>query len=98
MSRGPIPNKPGDRPTAREVIALARTFCASPGHNIGGALHIVLDDGNLEEGNIRFCLNALNRGACHCGRRVCGEGVTLALALLKLTRTQRYKVYANLWQ
>lgn len=54
-------------------------------HPVGGSLHIVTDDSNLEDDSVRSCLNyALERGDHY--------GACLALLLLHMTKTQRGKV------
>jgi len=37
-----------------DVFALVRHYYESPGNGAGGALHIVLDDGNLSLGHLLF--------------------------------------------
>ena len=49
MGRGRIPDKPADRPTVPEVVELARRCYAKPGNGVGGTLHAILDDGNIED-------------------------------------------------
>lgn len=88
MSRGPIPDKPKDRPSVPEVAELARAYYEKPGNGCGGSLHIVLDDGNLEDGHIEFCRT-------YAAERDDADGVRLAELLLQMTPTQRHKVYAR---
>lgn len=38
--------------TLQEAVA---EFYSNPACNVGGPLHIVVDDGNVEEANIRWC-------------------------------------------
>lgn len=56
----------------------------------GGLLHIVTDDGNLEDDDIRFCLNLCNehpeREESEIGKLFCNE-------LLKLPMEKRRLVY-----
>jgi hypothetical protein len=55
---------------------------------VGGALHIVLDDGNLKNYNIEYCLGVIEE---------LEEDKELFLKcannLLKMTQTQRLKLY-----
>jgi hypothetical protein len=90
MARGPIPDKPRDRPTVPEVLPLARRYYETPGNEAGGHLHVVLDDGNLED---TFILNSFDR-AFEEGDV---DGYVLAANLLAMTRTQRRKLYARFW-
>lgn len=38
-----------DRPTVPDVLLLARAYCAKPGNSVGGDLHIVLEDRNVQD-------------------------------------------------
>lgn len=52
---------------------------------VWGSLHIVLDDGNVSDADVRFCVDcARQRGDV--------EGERLALILLQMSRTQRLKL------
>jgi hypothetical protein len=57
------------------------------GNNVGGALHIVVDDNNVETGHIVWCL----MDGPHNHR---DEMYTLACALLDLTLPERFAVTA----
>lgn len=50
MSRGPIPNKPANRPTVPDVLDMVRQYLARPENFNGGELHVQLADGNIGEG------------------------------------------------
>jgi len=54
----------------------------------GGWLHIALDDGNLERGNIQFCHDQAVENNDPAG-------ASLARLLLDMSYTQRAKLYAN---
>jgi hypothetical protein len=83
MARGPIPDKPRDRPTVPEVVAMAKRYYEKPGNNV------VLDDGNLEDAFIvRSFDRAFEEGDV--------DGYVLAANLLGMTRTQRRQVYASI--
>jgi len=51
----------------------------------GGSLHIVLDDGNIEDADVRFCVEE----AIKLNDRA---GELLGRILLRMSRTQRLKV------
>jgi hypothetical protein len=54
-------------------------------HLAWGALHIVLDDGNVENKHVRFCIqSAESEGDT--------EGLELARILLRMSKTQRLKL------
>jgi hypothetical protein len=80
------PDKVPDRPTVPEVRALASAYYRMPGNSVGGCLHVVLDDGNLEDGSVASCRDY----AAKCDD---AAGVELAEKLLQMTVTQRKKVY-----
>lgn len=76
-----------DRPTVPEVLPLAKAFYED--NPVGGVLHIVLDDGNLHDEHIRFCLTEARKENDT-------RAIELAELLLRMTMTQRRKVYASL--
>lgn len=77
----------GTRPTVDQFMDVARSYIeANP---IGGALHIVVDDGNLEDSSVAFCIDfALKEGD--------GYGAALALLMLHMSKTQRGRI-ATRW-
>lgn len=62
-------------------------YRAIEGNNMGGSLHIVLDDGNTEYNHVKWCIEYA---------RKCGDlkGVELGETLLRMSRTQRRKLAA----
>lgn len=75
------------KPTIPEVVPLVREFKSRPGNNIGGSLHIVLEDGNFEACHTECCLErAKERGDY--------AAVALARILLQMSKTQRKKLSA----
>lgn len=89
MARGPIPDKPADRPKVPEVVEMARRYYAKAGNEVGGNLHVVLDDGNLDDG----CCGSARARAFAAGDF---DGFKLADALCAMTRTQRRRVCRSL--
>jgi len=79
-----------EKPTVPDVLPIVNDFYRIPGNEVGGALHITLEDGNVEDGNVRFCVEVA----------VFGEGpfepdptgLLLGLVLLRMTKTQRLKL------
>lgn len=55
---------------------------------VGCHLHIVLDDGNVEDSHVKFCLDEAKEEGCQ-------ECVTLAEKLLLMSKTQRRKLYSR---
>lgn len=74
------------KPTVPEVIALARALYETDHGTVGGCLHIVLDDGNMD--SVPFCLQWAKDHDC-------GQCIVLAEMLLRMTKTQRRKLYAR---
>ena len=73
------------KPTIPEVRDSFRAYLAQ--HPTWGSLHIVLDDGNVEDSSVEFCLDF----ARECGD---AEGERLARILLRMSKTQRLKLGA----
>lgn len=79
-----------DKPTVPEVLPQVVEYYRLPGNGAGGSLHIVLDEGNVSDDNVRFCIGwARDHGD--------DAGVQLAEVLLRMSRTQRRKLYAMSW-
>lgn len=77
-----------DRPTVPEMAEWVREFYRMPGNEVGGSLHIVLDDKNLADHHVASCIEfARERGDA--------EGERLAETLARMSVTQRRKL-ANL--
>jgi hypothetical protein len=93
VARGPIPDKPADRPKVPEVLKAANAFLADPRHIVGGALHMVLEDGNWQDGHIEYCRKKAVEW-CHCRRKPCQAAIDLCDQLLALTGTQRRRIAA----
>jgi hypothetical protein len=74
------------KPTVPEVLPLARAIYAR--NHVGCCLHIVLDDENVGDGDVQFCLEQ----AVKREHKDCEE---LARKLLSMTRTQRRKIGAS---
>lgn len=75
------------KPTVPDVAPLVRAYYALPLNGAGGSLHIVLDDGNVSDGDVEFCVaRAEERGD--------EDGAALARVLLRMSKTQRRKLVA----
>ncbi len=73
------------KPTIPEVLPVVHDYYAKPGNGQGGSLHIVLDDGNVDDGNVVFCRQwAVDHHD--------PDGVRLADLLLRMSTTQRRKL------
>lgn len=73
------------KPTVPDVLPLVRAYYAKPENGVGGNLHIVLDDGNVEDSHVRFCLDRAHEAGD-------ADGIALAGLLLRMSRTQRLKL------
>ena len=78
------------KPTINEVIPLVNKYYSMPENGCGGSLHNVLDDGNISDRDILFCLDEAKKNSDK-------EGIELANLLLKMSKIQRRKVYMELW-
>jgi hypothetical protein len=77
-------DKPRDRPTVPDVLPLVRAIYER--HCAGCCLHIITDDGNVEQHSADFCVEcARERGHDDCLRA--------AELLAQMTSTQRHRVF-----
>lgn len=74
------------KPTIPDVWPLVVAYYAKPGNGAGGNLHIVLDDGNVCDESVRFCLKEAKNKSDN-------DGVALAEKLLLMSKTQRKKLH-----
>lgn len=75
-----------DKPTVPEVLPIVKAYYAKPGNGVGGSLHVVLDDGNIETKFVEECRE-------YARQNNDSDGVALADLLLKMSYTQRKKLY-----
>ena|SRR5208337_113616 len=75
--------------TMLDVLPLIEKFKKIPGNSCGGSLHIILDDGNIDDGCVRFCIEEATTRGDPFGREIAEQ-------LLVLSKTQRRKLCA-LW-
>lgn len=73
------------RPTVPEVLLHARAYYAKPGNGVGGNLHLVLDNRNVTDDHVRYCLERAEAEGDI-------DGAALAKMLLQMTKTQRLKL------
>jgi hypothetical protein len=73
------------KPAIHELVAATKAYYSLPNNAAGGKLHIVLDDGNIKDEHIKWCIDyALRLGD--------NEGVMLGRMLLNASKTQRTKL------
>ena len=74
----------------RELCELIQEYYLD--NSSGGTLHIVLDDGNLEEHHIQWCLdNSIKDGKDERAK-------VIAEKLLKATPAKRLRLYEDHWE
>lgn len=64
---------------------MASNYLATPGNGAGGSLHVVLDDANVADSDVRFCLACASKSGDW-------RGVLLAAAILALSKSQRHRL------
>jgi len=75
-----------NKPTVPEVLPKVQAYYQN--NPAGGNLHIVLEDGNVNDSHVQFCLEQASRKGDN-------EGVDLAQLLMRMTKTQRLKLRAQ---
>ena len=77
--------------TNDEILELIEYFYnIKPENGAGGCLHNVLDDGNLSDNDIKWCINYAKENEDF-------EAVLLAYVLLGLSEKQRENIYIEYW-
>lgn len=76
-----------------DVLPLLKEYCSREGNSVGGNLHIVLDDGNIEDDNIAFCLRQ-----CLYSNPMDNLGAALCHLLKDMSKTQRKKISAMMYK
>jgi hypothetical protein len=76
------------KPTIPQVLPLLERYYSLPGNSVGGVLHVVLEDGNVDDGHVLGCCDR----ALHESEPLVHEGAALALVLLAVSKTQRRKL------
>lgn len=73
------------KPTVPAVKPLIDWYYAQAGNGAGGSLHVVLDDGNVADSHVIFCIEWAKREGDKAGE-IIGE------LLLLMSSTQRLKL------
>lgn len=73
-----------------EVMSLAEQYVRQSQNNTGGSLHIVLEDLNIDDEDVEWCIT-------HAEDREDPEGVTLGLLLRALSVPQRLHIAKHCW-
>ena len=75
----------GEKPTIPDVLPLVLEYYQD--NLAGGSLHIVLDDGNVDDEDVETCIKWARENNDE-------RGEILGRVLLRMSRTQRRKLYA----
>lgn len=74
------------KPSVRDVLPLVLSYYSRPGNGAGGLLHIVLDDGNVDDDDVQYCYGRACEEEDH-------EAITLADLMLRMSKSQRLRLY-----
>lgn len=77
-------------PPFDSLMERVRALYATEHGAVGGCLHIVLDDGNLEDENVEFCIGWAEDHGCTICR-------PLAIDLLAVDQATRQRIYENVY-
>lgn len=83
------------RPAVPEVMPLVNAYYAFTDCGVGGSLHIVLDDKNIEDTHIQFCIQCAQDPEFWVAKHYGGHdeaGELLGRILLLMSHTQRSKL------
>ena len=76
--------------TIPEVLDMFIAYFNKPENGAWGSLHVVLDDGNVQDDSVNFCLD-------YAVQTKDNDGEELAKLLLKMSKTQRLKLPQVVW-
>lgn len=85
MKQNVIPQELSTKPTVSEVLPIMYSYRDTEGNGVGGSLHIVLDDGNVNNDDIIWCIEFAKKNKDKAG-------VELGEILLRMSKTQRKKL------
>lgn len=74
--------------TVPQLIEECKKYYSLPNNGVGGSLHIVLDDGNIADHHITYCIQ-------YAKEQNDIEGEKLGQLLLQASKTQRKKILNN---
>lgn len=74
--------------TVPQLIEECKKYYAMPNNSTGGNLHIVLDDENIKDNHIKFCIETAESNGDKAG-------VMLGKLLLQASMTQRRKLVSS---
>lgn len=74
-----------------DIVPLVREFKKNPDNGVGGNLHIFLEDGNIEDDHIAFCLSK-------CVERGDDLGEAICRLSLRMSHTQRKRLSREFYE
>lgn len=74
-----------DRPKVPDVLPLAERYMTRPGNLSGGSLHVVLEEGDVDDASVASCVP-------YAEAMGDAEGAELARLMLRMSPTQRGKI------
>ena len=73
------------KPTVPEVLPLVAAYRDMPGNGVGGNFHIVLDECNVTDEDVAYCLTRARENGDNAG-------IHLGELLMRMSKTQRSKL------
>jgi len=71
-----------------QILPIVYFYYSLPTHGRGGNLHIVLDNGNVDDDHINYCIKCANEEGDELG-------MYIGKILLQMSKTQRRKIYRS---
>lgn len=87
----PVPTGTKSKPSPEFLQAIIAAYYDQPGNICGGTLHIALDDYNLEDEHVRWCLN-------HAREQGDENGIFVAKMLLLYDEAERIKLLSPAYE
>ena len=74
-----------------EILKMVKEYYSIEDNSAGGSLHCVLDDGNLTDSDVEWCINFAKENYDY-------KGVGLGVMLSCLSYEQREELYNKFWE
>jgi hypothetical protein len=87
-------------PNANDLITMINELYSTEKGSTGGPLHIVLDDWNLEDDNIEWCMLRMIESAEdreQFGEDILRLSIKIGLRLYRMPKNQRYALLKEQW-
>lgn len=73
------------KPTIPDILPLLLAYYAKPGNAVGGSLYTIMENGNIQDKHVQYCLDSARANGDD-------DGVLLAEMLLRMSKTQRSRL------